>query len=118
MRSPVDILSQVQQAVWRRNAEQPRAGYHEYIAVSPDRHGVSVDFWGDAHEDSYAELLHALRTPEVAAQLQSLTLRGPDEGRTARATGISVFSSKRRCNSRSSRGNSEARDGAGRLSAE
>ena len=78
--SPVDILGQVQQAVWRRNAEQPRAGYHEYIAVSPDPQGIAVDFWGEAHQESFAELLQALRTPEVAAELRSLTIRGPDEG--------------------------------------
>jgi hypothetical protein len=80
MKSSVDILGQVQQSVWRRNTEQPRAGHHEYIAVSPDPQGVSVDFWGEVHEDSYAELLQALTTPAVAAELRSLTLRGPDEG--------------------------------------
>lgn len=80
MKLPVDILGQVQQSVWRRNADQPRAGYHEYIAVSPDPQGVSVDFWGEVHEESYAELLQALTTPAVAAELRSLTLRGPDEG--------------------------------------
>ena len=70
MKSPVDILGQVQQAVWRRNAEQPRAGHHEYIAVSPDPQGIAVDFWGEAHQESYEELLQALRTPEVAAELR------------------------------------------------
>jgi hypothetical protein len=80
MKSPVDILSQVQLAVSRRNAEQPRAGCHEYIAVSPDPQGIAVDFWGEAHQEPFGELLLALRTPEVAAELRSLTLRGPDEG--------------------------------------
>lgn len=50
------------------------------LAVTRSSTAFDIDFYGDAFDESYTELLETLAQPDVAPHIRSIALRGPDEG--------------------------------------
>ena len=73
-------LASLQQRIIDANDEELPVEYLSRLAVVPAGDFFHLDFYGDSFEEGYEDLLTTLTLPEIAASLQSLILRGPDEG--------------------------------------
>src|SRR4051794_19489120 len=79
MRKAIKRLADLQARLARAAEGNAPPGTINRLCVTPVAGLVLVDYFGTPF-DPFQGLLEAVVTPEVAAVLASLTVRGPDEG--------------------------------------
>ncbi len=73
-------LDDLRRRIADRNDPQMPADFTNRLAVSTSNALFDIDFYGDAFDESYTDLLDVLARPSVAPHIRSVMLRGPDEG--------------------------------------
>ena len=74
-----DIESLLARIATQSDADIP-AEFLPRLSVTAVGTAAHLDFYGEPFSEAFTDLLETLSKPDVAACVQSLTLRGPDEG--------------------------------------
>ncbi|MBV9849987.1 MAG: hypothetical protein JO250_09980 [Armatimonadetes bacterium] len=80
MTSVLEQLQELQQSICDTNAPDASPEHTEKLYFLQSHGLFHIEFYGVPGEAAYTECLHVLCAADVAAQLCSITLRGPDEG--------------------------------------
>lgn len=73
-------IESLRRRIGQRNESDVPGTYLQRLAVTQTDDQFNLDFYGDSFEDNYFDLLNTIAQADIAPQMRSLILRGPDEG--------------------------------------